>query len=204
MHISWLGNTAIRIQTKPKDEDITVVIDPYKPAAGNFPRSLTPHIVLFSRGTEDAIALSGEPFIFSTPGECETKGVLLTGVYGADANHLLFRVDAEQMSIAHLGMTKKSLTDAQLEILNGVDILFIPMGSDDAYDTEEAVKVVNAIEPRIVIPMAFHSDNDPKAATPDAFLREMGATATKAETKVILKKKDLPQEETTVILLAKE
>lgn len=204
MHISWLGGTAIRIQTKPKDVDLTLVIDPYRPSTGSFPRSLAPHIALFTRGEEQAITLSGNPFVLSTPGECETNGVLISAMYGEDARHLFVRFDTEGLSAAHLGLTQKPLTDAQLEMIGDVDILFLPVGAKEAYDAEDAVKIVNAVEPRVVIPIAFQSDIDPAAGSPNAFLREMGTKTDKTETKVIIKKKDLPQEETQVILLQKE
>lgn len=204
MHISWLGGTAIRIQTKPNAEDIVLVVDPYRTASGNFPRSLAPQIALFTRGEKDSITLSGNPFILSSPGECEMKGVLITAAYGSDRDHLFVRWDAEGLACASLGLTDKQPTDEQLETVGDVDILFVPIGAKGAYDAEDAVKAVNAIEPRVVIPIAFRSDNDPQADTADAFLREMGVKADAPETKIILKKKDLPQEETRVILLKKE
>lgn len=202
MHISWFGNTAIRIQTKPADTDVIIVIDPYRPSTGSFPRSLSPHIALFTRGEEGGVTLSGDPFILSTPGECETKGVLITA---APSNSgLMFRIDAEGLSVVHLGLTNKELTDAQLEVVGDIDILLIPVGASGAYDAEQAVKAVNTLEPRVVIPIAYRSENDPKAQAVDAFLKEMGGKAEKPEPKVILKKKDLPQDETQVILLSKE
>ncbi len=204
MHISWLGGTAIKIQAKPFDQDIVTVIDAYKPEKGSFPRSLTPHIALFTRGTEDGITLSGDPFILSTPGECETKGVLITSIETDEPEHLVLRLDVEQLTVAHLGRSKKPLTEAQLEALGSVDILIVPVGGGDTYDAEAAVKAVNAIEPHVVIPVAYKSDNDPGADPVTAFLKEMGLPAQAEESKVILKKKDLPQEETKVIVLAKE
>lgn len=204
MHISWLGNTAVRIQAKPNTEDIVVVFDPYRPAAGSFPRSLAPHIALFTRGEEGGITLSGTPFILATSGECETKGVLITAAPSNREGELIFRIDAEGLSVAHLGLTNKELTDAQLEVVGDADILLLSVGAVNAYDAEQAVKAVNAIEPRIVIPIAFRSENDPKAATADAFLKEMGAKTDKPEPKAIVKKKDLPQDEMRVILLSKE
>lgn len=204
MHISWLGGTAVRIQTKPNSEDVVVVFDPYRPGAGAFPRSLAPHIALFTRGEEGGITLSGDPFILATPGECETKGVLITAAPGNTNGEHIFRIDAEGLSVAHLGLTNKALTDAQLEVVGDADILLLPIGASGAYDAEQAVKAVNAIEPRIVIPIAFRSDNDPKAATADAFLKEIGAKADKPEPKVIIKKKDLPADDMQVLLLSKE
>lgn len=204
MHLSWLGTTAMRLQVKPFDEDITIIIDPYKPTAGNFPRSFTPHIAILSRGEKDSVALSGEPFVFQTPGECEIKGVLMSAIQGADMDHMLVRVDAEGLSLAHLGLMNTIPTDAQLEVVGDVDILCIPVGGKGGYDAETAAKVVAAIEPRIVIPMAYQSENDPAALPLGQFLKEMGTTEGNPEKKIIIKKKDLPQDETKVIVLAKE
>lgn len=204
MHISWLGNTAFKIQTKPFDKEITIVIDTYKQAHGSFPRNLVADISLYTRGEKDSITISGNPFVLSNPGEIENKGVLVTAVQGHEKNEIMLRIDAEQVSVGHLGLCKKALTDAQLEVLSEVDILLVPVGNGDSYDAETAVKAVNTIEPRIVIPMAFKSDNDPKAAPIDIFLKEIGSPNNTPEKKVIIKKKDLPQEDTQVIVLSKE
>ncbi|OIO19030.1 MAG: hypothetical protein CO029_04040 [Candidatus Magasanikbacteria bacterium CG_4_9_14_0_2_um_filter_41_10] len=204
MHISWLGNSAVKIQTKPLDEDVTVVIDPYKQEQGNFPRSLSPQIGLYTRGEENSITLSGDPFVLSTPGECETKGVLVTAVQGHEEGQIFLRVDSEYLSVGHLGNASKQLTDAQLEVLADVDVLIIPVGGKGCYNAEDAAKAVNAVEPRIVIPIMFKSDIDPDAEPVSTFIKAYGAKDVVEETKTIIKNKDLPQEDTRVIVLTKE
>ncbi|OGH67878.1 MAG: hypothetical protein A3J66_02525 [Candidatus Magasanikbacteria bacterium RIFCSPHIGHO2_02_FULL_47_14] len=204
MHFSWLGTTAVKIQTKPADKDVTILIDPYKPAKGAFPRSLLADIVLYTRGAEGSITVSGNPFILSTPGECEIHNVLMTAVSGDKPGSTMVRIDAEGMSVAHLGLAIGELTDQQLDVLGGVDVLFIPVGDLDCYGARSAVKAINAIEPRVIIPIAHHSDNDPDAKTVDGFVKELGIQSEQTEKKVILKKKDLPQEESRVVVLAKE
>ncbi|MFA7245176.1 MAG: MBL fold metallo-hydrolase [Candidatus Magasanikbacteria bacterium] len=204
MHISWLGNSAIKIQTKPFDKDVTIVIDAYKQAKGNSPRSLTPDIALFTHGEEEIITLSGEPFIFSTPGEIDVKGVLITAVEGHNPGEIMLRIDAESMTLVHVGMVSKQLNAKQVEILAGADILCLPVGHPNSFDAESAVKMVTELEPRVVIPYAFHSDNDPDAKAIDGFLKEIGSKGVQPETKVILKEKDLPQEEMQVVVLEKE
>lgn len=205
MHISWLGNTAIKLVAKPLDEEVIIVIDPYKPTEGTAPRSLTPQVAIYTRQSTDSITLSGEPFIMDTPGECDIKGVLITTVGGHEEGQIMIRLDAEGMSLAHLGLTNKSLNQKQREVLSGVDILFVPVGGLNSYDAEAAVKAVNDLEPRVVIPMAHQSDNDPQAASVNQFCKAMGIpVVTDPETKVIIKKKDLPTEDTNVIVLAKE
>jgi len=204
MHISWLGHTTIKIQAKPADKDITIIIDPYKTTNGINPRSLTPQIALFTHGEKNSITLSGNPFVLSSPGEIDTQGVLISAINGNDEKHIVVRVDVENMSIGHLGLTNVQPDERQLDILSGVDILCIPVGHPDSYDATAAVKAVNTIEPRVVIPIAFQSDNDPNAKPVDVFLKEIGAKTDVPEKKVILKKSSLPQEETEVIVLAKD
>ncbi len=204
MHISWLGNTAVKIQVRPFDKDVTVVIDPYKPEKGAFPRSLTPEIGLYTRGQKNSVTLSGNPFILDTPGECETKGVLITTVQGEKAGDVKIRIDAELLSVGHLGLANKQLTEKELEVLADVDILLVPVGGDNCYDAQAAAKAVNSIEPKIIIPIAFKSENDPSAKPVEDFLKEMGVSNGAPEKKFIIKKKNLPAEETQVIVLSKE
>lgn len=204
MHISWLGTTALKLQAKSNNSDITIVIDPYKPEKGSFPRSLTPHIGIYTRGKDGSVTLSGEPYVLASPGEIDTHGVLVSAVQGHEPNTTMIRIDVEGVSLGHLGMTNKQPTAKQLEVLSGIDILCVPVGHPDSFDAEQAVKAVNAIEPRIVIPLAFKSDNDAKAKPVDAFLKEIGSKNGTPEKKVIIKKKDLPQEDTEVIVLEKE
>lgn len=205
MHISWLGGTTIKLVSKPSNEEVVVIIDPYKPEQGNFPRSLSPNVAIFTHGQKDGVTLSGEPFILDTPGECDIKGVLISAITGSEPNETMIRIDTENLSVAHLGLAKKTLTQEQREILSDIDILFVPIGGLGCYDVEAAVKAVNDLEPRVIIPIACQSENDPKAAAASQFCKEMGVAMTKEpETKIIIKKKDLPTEDTTVIVLAKE
>jgi len=194
----------MKIQVKPFDKDITIVIDPYKHKTGTSPRSLAPDIALFTRTQKDSVTLSGSPFILDAPGEIETGGVLVTSAQGHTQESTVVRVDAEHMSVGHLGLIHKQPTDKQLEVLSGVDILCIPVGGKDVYEPEQASRAISAIEPRVVIPIAYKSDNDPKAGTVESFLKEIGLKADKPEKKVIIKKKDLPQEDMMVIVLSKE
>ncbi len=193
----------MKIQTKHAGTDVTIVIDPYKPTEGAFPRSLAPDIGLYTRGEKGSITLSGNPFILSTAGECETKGVLITAAAGREKGTAIVRVDAEDISVAHLGLIGQAPNKAAIDMIAGVDILCLPVGAKEAFSPETAMKLIGIIEPRIIIPIAHKSANDPKAGPATGFLKEIGSDA-KPEKKVIIKKKDLPQEETLVYLLEKE
>lgn len=204
MHISWLGQTAIKLQTKHLDEDVVLVIDAYKPSVGDFPRSLSPSIALFSRGVEGSVVSTAQkPFILDTLGECEIKEVMITSYPGED-NGLIFKVNAEQMNLVHLGCLRKKPDMAELEKIGAVDILFIPVGGGDhSLSPEDASDLVTALEPRLVIPIGFQCDSDPKAKPVTDFIKALGVKPTTNDKKIIIKKKDLPQEDMELVVLEK-
>lgn len=203
MHISWLGQTCVKLQTKYLDQDVTVIIDAYKPATGDFPRSFTPTIALFSKGTEDAATISGDPFIMDTLGEIEQKEVMVTAFPSAGGN-IIFKINAEQMNIVHLGQLSKKPDLAEAEKIGSIDILLVPVGNNKNHiSLEDAASLVTALEPRIVIPIAYQCDTDPDAKPATDFLKEAGLKPETSDKKVIIKKKDLPQEDMKVYVLEK-
>lgn len=214
MTITWLGHSCFKIQ----DKEVTVVTDPYDSSVGfKLPR-LSADIVTISHDHYDhnnidgVHGIGGEPFLISGPGEYEVKGVFVYGIpfwhdksQGKErGENIVYRIEMEGISVAHLGDLGHTLSEEQTSKLDGVDILLIPVGGKYTIGAREATEVINEIEPRIVIPMHYkiHGlklDIDPV----DKFLKEMGASKAEKLPKLKISKKDLPQEETKVILLEK-
>jgi len=204
MHISWLGQTCIKLQTKNLDKDVTILLDAYKPKTGEFPRSFSPDVALFSAGQENAATLSQDPFVISSLGEVEVKNVMIYAVPGPEGS-VIYKLNGESLTLVHLGRLKKMLDSSEMEKILGPDILFIPVGGGANYlDAKTAAALATALEPRIIIPLAYKCDTDPDAAPITAFIKELGIKPEATEKKVIIKKKDLPQEETKLIVLEKE
>ena len=204
MHISWLGQTCIKLQTKNLDKDVTILIDAYKPKKGEFPRSFSPDVALYSAGEENAATLSQNPFTMNSLGECEVNGVMIYATPSADGV-TMYKLNGEGLTLAHLGRLKKPLDSGDMEKIIGADILFIPVGGGANYlDAKSAAALATTLEPRVIIPIAYHCDTDPDAQPVTAFIKELGIKPEAAEKKVIIKKKDLPQEETKLIVLEKE
>lgn len=203
MHISWLGQTCVRIQTRFKDEDVVTVIDAYRPESGEFPRSLAPSIALFTASEDNAITLSQNPFVLSTLGECEKKEVMITAFPSVNGS-LIFKLNAEQISVVHLGRLSKKPEISELEKIGSIDILLVPVGNGKEYlSIEDAASLATALEPRIIIPIAYHCDTDKSARPVADFIKELGLKPETTEKKLIIKKKDLPQEDTKLIVLEK-
>ncbi|HSR89423.1 MAG TPA: MBL fold metallo-hydrolase [Candidatus Udaeobacter sp.] len=204
MHISWLGQTCIKLQTKNLDKDVTIILDGYKPKTGEFPRSFSPDIALFSAGQENAATLSQDPFVLDSLGEVEVKNVMIYAMPNSEGS-VIYKLNGESLNLVFLGRLKKPLENSEMEKILTPDILFIPVGGGPNYlSAKDAAALATELEPRVIIPMAYKCDTDPDAAPIAAFIKEMGLKPETGEKKVIIKKKDLPQEETKLIVLEKE
>lgn len=203
MHLSWLGQTCVKLQTKFQDQDVTILIDAYKPDSGEFPRSFSPTIALFSNGQDNAATLSQDPFIMDTLGECEIKEAMITA-FPDESGTIIYKINDEQLNLVHLGHMNKKPDMASLEKIGSIDVLFIPVGGGKNYlNAEDAASIVTELEPRIVIPIAYQCDTDENAAPLNAFIKELGLKPEITDKKIIIKKKDLPQDDMKLYVLEK-
>ena len=93
---------------------------------------------------------------FVIPGDGEYE---VSGIRAQCISKILF-FNAENYSIAYLDKRKKPLSDQELEKIEGVDILFIPVGGGEVYDSKEALNIIKETEPKIVIPMHYKDISD--------------------------------------------
>lgn len=210
MQITWLGQACFKIQTK----QAVVVIDPYEDKVGFKMPTFKADIVLSSHDHYDhnnIKRLSGHPFIIQGPGEYEVKDIFIYGLKGFHDKEegkkrgiiTMYLLKTENLTLAHLGdCGQTSLTESQQEILEDADIVLIPVGGIYTVNAKEAVGLINQIEPKIVIPMHYRIPKLKIALDPvDKFLKEMGVKNGQPEEKLKVSKKDLPSEETKVIVL---
>lgn len=206
MHLSWLGLSAFKIEAK----DAVIVTDPYAPSVAVRPLRAKADVVTVSRPASaehgHVAAVSGDPFVIDAPGEYEVKSVYIRGLPGSaqrSGTSTLFTLDLEGMRLAHLGDLQSVPANEVMEQLGDVDILFLPVGGGLALNPDDAMRVVNAVEPRVVVPMHFQVEGFKPAGKllpATAFLREIGASKVDAVERASLKAKDLPAEETSVLL----
>ncbi|MFA6534049.1 MAG: MBL fold metallo-hydrolase [Patescibacteria group bacterium] len=213
MQLSWLGHSCFKLEAKADNETVTVIIDPFSDDLGLTMPKVKADLVLVTHDHFDhnnVEAVKGEPKILEGAGEYEVKKLVVYGVptyhdnkQGAERGlNTCFRIDAEGLTIVHLGDLGHILTAEQLEFLEGADILLIPVGGRYTLDAKTASEVVSQIEPRIVIPMHYKMagakvDLDPV----ENFLKEMGVRTPEKLDKLKISKKDLMTEDTKVILL---
>jgi len=209
MKITWYGHSCFKIATN----NTIIVTDPFGKDIGLKPIRCEADIVTVSHDHYDhnnILSLRGSPFIVNEPGEYELKGITIRGINsfhdkkeGKERGlNTLFVIEAEGIKICHLGdLGQKELTSEQLESLGDVDILLIPVGGIYTVDGEEAVKIINQIEPKIVIPMHYKIPNlTIKLQGVDNFLKEIGREKQVVE-RLVIKEKDLPKEEIRVVVM---
>lgn len=182
MVITYYGLLCFKIQSG----EIVAATNPFEKGSGFTAPRFQAHVVV-----GNAASLTGEPFAISGPGEYEVRGIVVQGIASSTVN-TVFILEWENMRLVYLGsLADKDVSEELLEYMGTPDILFLPLGSLTA---QEAASLVNRVEPRVVIPMY----TDEKDAT--TFLRERGSNI-KPEDKFTFKKKDLPEEETKIVLL---
>lgn len=215
MHILWHGQSCFQIITTPqKGEQVSVCVDPFSKDIGLRSPSFAANLVLVTHDHYDhnnKQALSGQPFIIDGPGEYEIKDVFIQGIQSwHDAvegkergKNTIYTIDTEDMRLCHLGdLGQKELSDRQLEQMGDVDILMIPVGGVYTINGQEAAKIISQVEPRVVIPMHYAIPKlKVKLDGVDKFLKAMGVRVAEPQGKLLVKKKDLGEEETKVILL---
>ena len=147
-----------------------------------------------------------QPFVVSGPGEYEIKDVAVRGfptdttIEGEKKVNTVYTVDLEGMKLCFLGALASIELPADLkEELDGVDILFVPIGGEGVLGASAASKLAVTIEPHIVIPIHFEGLGDKGALK--QFLKEAGEEKSTPQDKLTLKKKDLEGKEGEVVVL---
>lgn len=216
MDITYLGHAAFKLRTK----DATVVTDPFGGIGFSMP-SVSADIVTISHDHNDhnaAQTVTGtsrrsKPYIIKAPGEYEVAGV---GVYGWGSYHddvqgsargknTIYVIYIEGIRVVHLGDLGHMLDDSLIDDIGDVDIAMVPVGGHYTIDHEQAVEVVQALQPGMVIPMHYRTDqHDPtvfgELSGVKSFLKAMGDEALAPVDKLRVKLTDIP-EETVVVYL---
>ncbi len=211
MHIQWLGQSAFKIQTK----EVTVAIDPHDKTGLKMPK-FQADILLITHDHDDhnnIKAIKGDPFLIKGAGEFEVKNVFVYGLRSWHDNkkgedhglNIIYVIEIGGIKIAHLGdLGQDTLNERQLGMLEGVDIVLIPVGGEDTLDGTGAVKIISQIQPRIIIPMHYKIPGVKMKLDPvDKFLKEFGVSNPEKTDKLKITKKDLPQEDSKVVILNK-
>lgn len=207
MDITFLGHSSFRL----KGRTAAVVTDPFDPQMVGLKYSgVEGDIVTISHDHHDhnrADLVKGVKRIINGPGEYEMMGVSILGFTSFHDNkkgqergrNTIYVIEMDGVRLAHLGDLGHELSEELVEDLGDIDVLFTPVGGVYTIGPGEAVNVVQAVEPSLILPMHFQAPGLDKLAPVDAFLKEIGL-AVERMGKLSVKKEDLGEEQKVVVL----
>lgn len=155
MEIIWNGHSCFTVNTASGN----VVLDPFEDGRvpGYGPLRLQADFVLCSHEHSDhnfrkGVALSGETCNVEVSKVASWHDEDCGRKRGANTIHIL---RAEDMTVVHLGDLGCDLNEEQIASLRNPDVLLIPIGGFYTIDSQQAIKIVSQLKPRITIPMHF-------------------------------------------------
>ncbi len=151
--------------------------------------------------------------VLDGPGEYEVADISIIGI--AAQAHIdeagqqratMFKLVAGEMSILFTGHIYPELSETQLEAIGMIDVLVVPVGGNGyTVDPVGALKLIKAIEPKLVIP-THYTDKTLKYPVPQQSLadalKELGMEPKETVTKLRLKSSEL-SDVTQLLILEK-
>lgn len=210
MEITWFGHACCALT----DGTTTIITDPYDESLGLKSPEWVADIITVSHDSprHNAIHLvKGQFKVVDAPGEYEIQGVFISGsalypdrVKGKkaiEARNIVFVYELDELTVCHLGDISHVPSQSQIDILDNVDVLLIPVGDGRSLNAAKASELIALIEPAIVIPIHYAIPDITIPLDPlDKFLKEMGQTNVEAQPKLRIKRSNLPTETQIIVL----
>lgn len=127
----------------------------------------------------------------SWPGEYDYGGISIRALGKGENDRLSYIISAEEMRCGIMGSPLPEFTEAEEEVIGDLDILVIP-----AEDTKKAEKIIEDIDPRVVIPLKTKDEKSYREV-----LAACGGKDLEEVKEVKLKKSTLPMDTREVYVL---
>lgn len=172
MKIKFYAHASFRLE----GQDLTVITDPYMPGpkgAGYEPINEAADVVIRSsdddRFHNDPSHIIGDPIVITTTeGDAEVKGLMIKTfpvmesleheyIGGrAPMDNAMYHFSLDGLRILHIGDIGDAFTPEHIEALKGnVDIMLALTGEHATISLDNLEAGINAIQPKVVIPMHY-------------------------------------------------
>ncbi len=189
IEIFWEGNSAIRIESK----DLKLGINPKKSDDLN---------LILSTGKK-SYKIGENQFLIDTPGEYEAKSAVVYAMVDEEGHKTkAMQIIFNEISMFYCDNLDFMPVDDQLDDMGTIDIAFIPMSVDKEKE-KHIQKLAEAIEPRVIIPLA--ADDDTSAEACSMLAKTLGLKCEPAIKSYKIKNRSiLPDEEQLFVSLEKK
>lgn len=157
MDIQYYGGNCIVLSTK----GIRIVVDDTLRSLGLKPVTKPGDVALFTGPHQQPG--EGLRLAVDAPGEYEVSGISIIGI--AAQSHMdepgmqhatMYKIIADDTSYVCTGHVHPDLSDEQLEKINRVDVMFVPVGGNGyTLDPAGALQLIRKIEPKLVVPTHY-------------------------------------------------
>ncbi|MDP3958289.1 MAG: MBL fold metallo-hydrolase [bacterium] len=219
MVITYLGKQFFKLQLG----DTTLAVNPISKESKHKTSRFGADIALVTvnhpdyNGVENLSFGDREPFVANGPGEYEIKEIFIKGfpsesmvglpaaagrsaaqAGGEKRQNTIYTLAIDKMNVCFLGaLSSKELKTETREGIDGVDILFVPIGGKGTLGPADAYQVAVSFEPKLIIPMDYEEGSEELKK----FLKEGGSPKTDPVDKLTVKQKDLEGREGEIVLL---
>ena len=160
IQIQWLGHSCFRVEC----QGYVIVLDPFSP--GSVPgckdiQNVDADQVLCSHEHGDHNYRAGVILREDGPENPFTVTALpwYHGQQGAQRGpNTIYVLEAQGLRVAHFGDVGCMPSQEVLDQLQNLDAIMLPVGGHFTVGPQEAMDIVKAIQPRVVIPMHYRSD----------------------------------------------
>lgn len=167
MNIYWIGHSCFLIKTQLGKRILT---DPFCTNIGYKPY----------KGDVDVVTISHMHFDHSCTSYINKKAKILTDLVSYENTfckinsfhtfhdncfglkrdkNFIFKIICDDVTLCHLGDLGHLLSKETLEKLGNVDVLFVPVGEHITLSINDLKKVIDDINPKIIIPMHYKTQN---------------------------------------------
>jgi len=203
LKIRWHGHSCFEITN-----DVTIVTDPHDGRSIGIPTpNVTADIILVSHNHYDHNSIKTvekeNSKVITDERKRSIGNIQITGIpaYHDTAhgerrgNMILFKFTYDDMTFCHLGDLGHELDEKTIQQIGKIDILFIPIGGNYTIDAEQAWRVIQAIKPRIAIPMHYRIEGlSIPIAGIESFLEKNRYKILKVGNEIDIEKDELPKE----------
>ncbi len=161
MTIFWHGGSSFELTHKK----MSVLLNP-----GLKANLASTKAVIYDRTEADQAAPEGV-LLVNWPGEYDRAGFVFRGVetHHKSGHCISYVFHSSQGDIAWLGEMKEYPSEEFIEELGEAHVLIVPVGGKDVLNARDAYRLVEAVEPLVVIPMCYGDKREGLSA----FLKEM-------------------------------
>lgn len=157
MQIKYHGHSCFSVTSN----NYVIVLDPYKGVNGFKDINLSANEIICSHSHFDhayvdeiKITKKDSPFIVKTIKSFHDN---MNGQQRGENNITVLNVEGK--TIAHLGDLGHLLDEKTINELKNIDVLMIPIGGFYTINSDEALSIINSIDPKYIIPMHYRDGN---------------------------------------------